>query len=108
MTQSIKTLKSLSERTDIVKGQRTSNEKACEGNPSVTDMKARTMSLAHRRVMKTTFEPLKDNTDTRPGESVNNQKNNHRPRLVITRPGASVNIQTSSVAKELHHLPMGE
>ena len=25
----------------------------------VTDMKARTMSLAHRRVMKTTFEPLK-------------------------------------------------
>ena len=55
-------------------------------------MKARTMSLAHGRVMKTTFEPLKGNTDTRPGTSVNNQKNHHRSRLVITRPGASVNI----------------
>ena len=45
----------------------------------VMDMKARTMSLAHGRVMKTTFEPLKDNTDTCPRASVNNQKNNHRP-----------------------------
>ena len=72
------------------------------------DMKARTMSLAHGRVMKTTFEPLKDNTDTRTGASVNNQKNNHRPGLVITRPGASVNSRTSRVAKKLHHSPMGE
>ena len=67
-----------------------------------------TMSLAHGRVMKTTFEPLKGNTDTRPGASLNNQKNNRKPRLVITRPRASVNIQTSSVAKELHYSPMGE
>ena len=58
----------------------------------VTDMKAQTMSLAHGRVMKMTFEPLKGNTDTRPETSVNNQKNHHRSRLVITRPGASVNI----------------
>ena len=64
------------------------SEKGC-----VMDMKARNMSLAHGRVMKTTFEPLKGNTDTCPGTSVNNQKNHHRPRLVITRPGASVNIQ---------------
>ena len=56
----------------------------------------------------TTFEPLKGNTDTRPGASINNQKNNHKPRLVITRPGASVNIRTSSVAKKLHHSTMGE
>ena len=39
---------------------------------SVTDMKTRTMSIAHGQVMKTTFEPLKGNTDTRPGASVNN------------------------------------
>ena len=51
------------------------------------DMKARTMSLAHGRGMKMTFEPLKDNTDTCPGASVNNEKNNHRPRLVITHLG---------------------
>ena len=39
---------------------------------TVTDMKTRTISLAHGRVMKTTFEPLKGNTDTCPGASVNN------------------------------------
>ena len=54
----------------------------------VTDMKTRTILLAHERVMKTIFEPLKGNTDTRPRASVNNS--------------------TSSVATELHHLPMGE
>ena len=70
----------------------------------VTDMKAQTMSLAHGRVMKTTFEPVKGNTDTRPEASVNNQKNHHRSRLVITRPGASVNIQY----QELYYSPMGE
>ena len=53
-----------------------------------------TMSLAHRRVMKATIEHTK--------------KNNHKLQLVITRPGASVNIQTLRVAKELHHSPMGE
>ena len=77
-------------------------------HPDVMDMKAQTMSLAHGQVMKTTFEPLKGNTDIRPKASINNQKNNHKSRLVITRPGASVNIQISSVAKELHHSPMGE
>ena len=59
----------------------------------ITDMKARTILLAHRRVMKMTFEPLKGNTDTRPEASINNQKNHHRRRLVITHPGASINIQ---------------
>ena len=40
--------------------------------PFVMDMKTRTMSLAHGRVMNTTFEPLKGNTDTRPRACVNN------------------------------------
>ena len=76
------------------------------------DMKARTMSLAHGRVIKATLDNLRTKSlahgRVMKATIEHTKKNNHKLRLVITRPGASVNIQTSRVAKELHHSPMGE
>ena len=55
----------------------------------VTDMKAQTMSLAHGRVMKTTFEPLKGQYRHLPqGECLQSEE---QPQTSIS-----------------HHLPRGE
>ena len=79
---------------------------------SVTDMKARTILLAHEQVIKATLDSLRTISFAY-GRVIkatfeHTKKNNHKLQLVITRPRASVNIQTSSVTKELHHSPMGK
>ena len=74
----------------------------------VTNMKARTMSLAHGRVMKTTFERLKGQYRHSPrGECQQSEK---QPQTSISHhsPQSECQHSTSSIAKELHHSPMGE
>ena len=93
---------------------------------SVTDMKARTMSLTHGRVIKATLNNLrtmslahgrvmKDDIRAIKGQyrhspRVECQRSEEQPQTSISHHSswASVNIRTSSVAKKLHHSPMGE
>ena len=72
----------------------------CENREGVTDMKARTMSLAHGRVIKATLDNLRTMSlaygRVMKATIEHTKKNNHKLRLVITRPRASDIVRNGS------------